>query len=268
MRWTTRVTVRFSAAIENMEKTTRVLFVSGEIEPFVSASEIATIARYLPQHLHESGSFEVRIMVPRYGTISERRNRLHEVIRLCGTPVKMGSRTEILKVKVASIPGIRMQVYFMDNNHFFKRKGLHKDKQGVVFEDNAARSLFFARAVLETVRKLRWKPDVVHAFGWISGMVPLLVSDELQGDELLQGAKVVYTPDDIEAQATLTSDLISTMNLSPNGEAAGLSLRDIGIRHAHVTAFPSSVTPETDRHVQFSAERESMVAQAIELYSA
>ena len=251
----------------------RVLFVSGEVAPFASISEIASIVRHLPQHLHESGAFEVRIMMPRYGFISERRNRLHEVVRLCGTPVRMGSRVETLKVKVASIPGIRLQVYFMDNTHFFKRKGLHQDRQGVVFKDNAARSLFFNRAVLATIRKLRWRPDVIHAFGWISGFLPLLMAEERK-DEFFHGVRVIYTPDDVDADATLAGNLIRRMNLVFNGEDTGLSVRDLGMKYADAIAYPSSVEPDADHgvaangHVQFSAEQKPMVTQAIELYTA
>ena len=130
-------------------------------------------------------------MMPRYGTISERRNRLHEVIRLCGTSVPMGKSAQNLKVKVASIPGIRLQVYFMDNAHFFKRKGLHHDKQGNIFADNPERSLFFGRSVIETVRKLRWEPDIVHAVGWISGLLPYLLSSEYADEPLFKNSRVV-----------------------------------------------------------------------------
>jgi len=255
-----------------MEKHTRVLFASGEIEPFAAVSEIASIARYLPQHLHDSGVCEVRIMMPRYGTISERRNRLHEVIRLCGSPIKMGGRTETLKVKVASIPGIRLQVYFMDNNRFFKRKGLHTDKQGVIFKDNAVRSLFFGRAVVQTVRNLRWKPDVVHAFGWMGGLLPMLVSKAAQEDALFQGTRVVYTPDNVEARATLTKGLIEKMHLPLNGENSGMSLRELGVRYANATAFPPSMSPDVltdvplNGYVRLSAEYPPMAEQALALY--
>ena len=248
----------------------KILFVSGEVEPFARETEIASIARHLPQLLHDSGEFEVRIMMPRYGTISERRNRLHEVIRLCGTPVAMGKKTENLKVKVASIPGIRLQVYFMDNPHFFKRKGLHQDKEGVVFKDNTARSLFFTRAVVETLRKLRWKPDVVHAFGWISGFIPLVVGAARQDDELFQGARLIYTPDNVEANATITEDLNSKMSLQLNGEDSGLSLCELGIKYADSTVFPSSAEPHLDinGHATFSPEHAQMMDQAIALYTA
>ena len=131
----------------------RILYVSEEVAPFVCQSEIADLVRMLPEQLQERGDCEVRIMMPRYGLISERRNRLHEVIRLSGTAIQAGERTETLKVKVASIPGIRLQVYFMDNAHFFKRKGVHADQEGKTFEDNGQRALFFASSVFETISK-------------------------------------------------------------------------------------------------------------------
>ena len=102
--------------------------------------------------------------MPRYGTVSERRNRLHEVIRLSGSEITLGDHTETLRVKVASIPGIRLQVYFMDNDFYFKRKGIYRDRQGNLFADNLERSAFYARAVIRTIRNLGWQPDLVHAF--------------------------------------------------------------------------------------------------------
>lgn len=224
------------------------------------------LVRTLPEQLQEKGDFEMRIMMPRYGTINERKNRLHEVIRLSGTNIPMGDETETLKVKVASIPGIRLQVYFMDNIHFFKRKGLHTDKQGQLFEDNAKRALFFARSVIETLRKLSWKPDVVHAFGWISGLLPLLLQTEYAGEELFEDTKIIYTPDGVDADARLTHDLIDTMNLSANGEATGLELSEIGLKYADAQVFPPSLVPPSVDAVHFSTEIEEMTQQAITLY--
>ncbi len=223
--------------------------------------------RRLPEQLSEHGSIETRIMMPRYGTISERRNRLHEVIRLCGTPITMGKNVQNLKVLVASIPGIRLQVYFMDNAHFFKRKGLHLDKQGKLFPDNAERALFFGRSVLETVRKLRWKPDLVHAFGWISGLLPFLLAGEYRGDQLFEGTKVVYTPDGIDAEATLTGAFVKKMQLSMNGSLSGLTVTDLGLQYADAYAFPPSLEPESDETLRFSADPEEMMGQAVSLYA-
>jgi len=249
-----------------MANPTRILYVAGEVEPFAHVSEAATLARTLPEQLQESGDYDARIMMPRYGTISERKNRLHEVIRLSGTDIPMGDKTETLKVKVASIPGTRLQVYFMDNTHFFKRKGLHTDKKGQLFEDNAERALFFGRAVLETLLKLRWGPDVIHAFGWISGLLPLLLETEYADEDLFEHTKVVYTPDGIEAEAVLTGELIDTMNLSSNGEAQDLALSAIGLKYADAQAFPPSIDPSSDDALCFSLEADEMTQQAVALY--
>lgn len=243
----------------------RILFVSGEVEPFASISETASLVRALPEQLLEAGDFDTRIMMPRYGIISERRNRLHEVIRLSGTEVPMGSETETLKVKVASIPGIRLQVYFMDNVRYFKRKGIHADKSGTLFDDNTERALFFGRAVLETLRKLMWSPDVIHAFGWISGLIPMLLATEYADDPLFADTKVVFTPDEVDAQATLTDDHVEALDLQVNGEATGLSLPHVGLHFADIAIYPPSVSPSSD-DLQFSAEQEEQTEQAIALY--
>lgn len=249
-----------------MEQPTRILFVTGEVEPFAKITDTATLARALPEQLQETGAFEARIMMPRYGTISERKNRLHEVIRLSGTNIAMGDETETLKVKVASIPGIRLQVYFMDSVQFFKRKGLHTDKQGRLFDDNAERALFFGRSVIETLRKLMWKPDVIHAFGWISGLLPLLIQTEYAGEALFENTKVIYTPDGIDAEAHLSEALAGAMDLTVNGEATGLELSEIGLKYADASAFPPSVEPSLADAVHFSDEPDEMAEQAIALY--
>ena len=249
-----------------MAQPTRILFVTGEVEPFAKITETATLARQLPEQLQETGNYEARIMMPRYGTISERKNRLHEVIRLSGTNIPMGQVTETLKVKVASIPGIRLQVYFMDSVLFFKRKGLHTDKQGNLFDDNAERALFFCRSVIETLRKLMWKPDVIHAFGWISGLLPLLIQTEYAGEDLFENTKVIYTPDGINAEAHLSEDLAVAMNLAVNGEATGLELSEVGLKYADALAFPPSVEPSMADAVHFSIEPAEMTEQALALY--
>lgn len=215
----------------------RILFVSDEVEPFSSSSITAKLARHLPEQLQESGDYEVRIMMPRYGTISERKNRLHEVIRLSGTEIDMVDRTETLKVKVASIPGIRLQVYFMDNNHYFKRKGVYTNKQGVLFDDNVERALFFGRSALETIRNLGWGPDVVHGFGWLSGFVPMLLRTEFAGDPLFENVKVLYTPGDTDLGVAISEKQASAFAL--DGEA-GREPSTVGIAYADAAVFSAA----------------------------
>ncbi|MEM8558993.1 MAG: glycogen/starch synthase, partial [Bacteroidota bacterium] len=174
----------------------RILYVASEVAPFSETTEGAQLVRVLPERLQEAGDYETRILMPRYGVVSERRNRLHEVIRLSGEDIPVGADSDTLRVKVASIPGIRIQVYFMDSVKYFKKKGIYKGKKdGKVFTDNIERALYFARATFATVRKLGWQPDIVHAVGWVAAFAPLLMKHELQDDPLFAEAKSVFTPD-------------------------------------------------------------------------
>lgn len=173
-------------------KNTRVLFVSQEIMPYLPETDMSHIARYLPQSIQENGG-EIRAFMPRYGLVNERRNQLHEVIRLSGMNIIIDDTDHPLIIKVASIQSARMQVYFIDNEDFFMRKSILKDKSGKIHIDNDERAIFFARGVLETVKKLRWKPDVVHCFGWITSLVPLYIKKAYSEDPIFQNTKVVYS---------------------------------------------------------------------------
>ena len=246
-----------------MSSATRVLFLSGEVNPFTPASPIGKLVRALPEQLHESGKYETRVMMPRYGTISERRNRLHEVIRLSGSEIEVLGETHTLRVKVASIPGIRLQVYFMDNTHFFKRKGAIASKDGVVFKDNAQRAYYFGRAVLETIRNLGWEPDIVHAFGWAAGLVPVTLAEELAADPLFRGAKVVFTPDDLDTKATLTAKLCAGLRLPES--LVGLTLNEAGKAHSDAIVYPASVTGN-GRGPQFPEDIGGVTELAREVY--
>lgn len=250
-----------------MDRLTNVLFVTGEIDPFTHESNIGALTRCLPGGVEEDGAFQTRIMMPRYGTINERKNRLHQVIRLCGTKIHMGSRAETLAVKVTAIPGTRCQVYFMDNKRFFKRKGLHEDREGVVFNDNVLRALFFARSTLETVRKLQWKPDIVHAFGWISGFLPMLLATEYKNDPWFDCVrKTVFTPDRIKADAVISGDLIKKMRLSLNGDITGMNMSELGIRYSDTIIYPPSLDLIDEEIIQFSSHPQEMINQATDIY--
>lgn len=170
----------------------RVLFVSQEITPYLPESEISVIARNLPQGIQERGK-EIRTFMPRYGCVNERRNQLHEVIRLSGMNLIINDTDHPLIIKVASIQAARMQVYFIDNEDFFQRKAtLHNDDKQQ-FSDNDERSMFFARGVLETVRKLRWSPNLVHCHGWFTSMLPLYLKKYYNDDPLFNDTKVVIS---------------------------------------------------------------------------
>jgi len=170
----------------------RVLFVNSEIFPYLPETEISTLGRFLPQFIQEGGK-EIRSFMPRYGCINERRNQLHEVIRLSGMNIVVSDIDRPLIIKVSSIPSARMQVYFIDNEDYFKRKQIYCDVDGVFMKDNAERAAFFARGVLETVKKLRWKPDIIHCNGWISHFVPLYLKKIYKNDPLFSASRVVLS---------------------------------------------------------------------------
>ncbi|MDA3779493.1 MAG: glycogen/starch synthase [Bacteroidales bacterium] len=171
---------------------TKVLFISQEITPYLPESDISNIGRYLPQGIQESGR-EIRTFMPKYGCINERRNQLHEVIRLSGMNLIIDDTDHPLIIKVASIQAARMQVYFIDNEDYFQRKFTFKDENGTSFEDNDERAIFFARGVLETVKKLRWSPDIIHCHGWFTGLVPLYIKKAYNDNPLFANSKLVYS---------------------------------------------------------------------------
>lgn len=174
-----------------MEKK-KVLFISQEITPYLPDSEIADIGRFLPQGIQERGK-EIRTFMPRFGNVNERRNQLHEVIRLSGMNLIINDNDHPLIIKVASIQAARMQVYFIDNEDYFQRKYSLTDENCVPFDDNDERAIFFARGVLETVIKLRWSPDIIHCHGWFTGMVPLFVKKTYKDNPLFANTRVIYS---------------------------------------------------------------------------
>jgi starch synthase len=174
-----------------MEKK-RVLFVSQEIMPFLPKSTISATSRKLPQGVQESGK-EIRVFMPRFGVINERRHQLHEVIRLSGMNLIIDDMDHPLIIKVASIPAARMQVYFIDNEEYFKRKAVFSNDKDVEFEDNDERSMFFCRGVLETVKKLGWQPDIIHCNGWMTSLMPMYIKDIYKNDPHFADTKVVYS---------------------------------------------------------------------------
>jgi len=247
-----------------MAQSRRVLFVAGEVTPFAETSSIASLARMLPEQLQDAGDFEARVMMPCYGTIDEREHNLHEVIRLSGTDVPMGSETETLTVKVASVPDVRLQVYFMDHESYFSEEELVEDGDVSSFEDVCRRALFFNRAALETIRKLRWGPSVIHSFGWMSGFVPFLLDSEYGTDERLGSARSVFTPDDQDPGTKISSDLAGILGLSLDGHASS-TLSETGHQYADASILPPG-TPAVDGHAQFDADATAHGTQLSALY--
>ena len=170
----------------------RVLYVSQEITPYLPETHMSRTGRFLPQKIQEKGK-EIRTFMPRYGLVNERRNQLHEVIRLSGMNIIVDEIDYPLIIKVASIQQARMQVYFIDNEDYFKRKFLFRDADGKFFEDNNERTAFFARGVLETVKKLGWGPDLIHIQGWFTALLPFYVKTLYKNNPLFSDSKIVIS---------------------------------------------------------------------------
>ena len=175
-----------------MTKANKVLFITQEITPYVSESEMATVGRHLPQAIQEKGR-EIRTFMPKWGNINERRNQLHEVIRLSGMNLIIDDTDHPLIIKVASIQSARMQVYFIDNDDYFQNRLQEADENGVEYEDNDDRTIFYARGVLETVKKLRWCPDIVHCHGWMTAPAPLYIKKVNRDEPSFRNSKVIFS---------------------------------------------------------------------------
>ncbi|MBO5676956.1 MAG: glycogen/starch synthase [Bacteroidaceae bacterium] len=174
-----------------MTKAKKVLFITQEITPYVPESSMSFVGRNLPQLIQENGN-EIRTFMPRWGIINERRNQLHEVIRLSGMNIVIDDTDHPLIIKVASIQAARMQVYFIDNDDYFHKRAMLSDENGNEYADNIERAIFYARGVLETVKKLRWVPDVIHCQGWVSAIAPLLIKTAFADDTPFVNTKVVF----------------------------------------------------------------------------
>ncbi len=173
-------------------KAKKILFVTQEMMPYVPSSELAVMGRKLPQEIQEKGR-EIRTFMPKWGNINERRNQLHEVIRLSGMNLIIDDTDHPLIIKVASIQAARMQVYFIDNDDYFLKRQMSLDEDGKEYEDNGERAVFYARGVLETVKKLRWMPEVIHCQGWMSALVPLYIKKAYREEPSFCDCKVIYS---------------------------------------------------------------------------
>lgn len=168
----------------------RILFVSAEVVPYLAENEVSTMSYDVPKMVNDQGG-QIRIFMPRYGNINERRHQLHEVIRLSGMNLVVNDVDMPLIIKVASIPRERIQVYFIDNEEYFKRKATFTDEDGVLFPDNDERAIFFAKGVIETVKKLNWVPDIIHVHGWMASLLPMYMKHYYHNEALFSDTKIV-----------------------------------------------------------------------------
>ena len=229
----------------------RVLFVNSEIFPYLPESGISLIGRYLPQGIQERKR-EIRSFMPGFGCINERKNQLHEVIRLSGMNIIINDVDRPLVIKVASISAARMQVYFIDNEDYFHRKQVYCDENGKFFEDNGERAIFFARGVLETVKKLRWAPDIIHCQGWISHLLPLYLKKSYIDDPIFSESKVVLSLYDDIPQEKFSDNFkdlvmfngISAKDLDSMAEPDGINLAKLAVRYSDGVIMGSADIPQ------------------------
>jgi starch synthase len=188
----------------------RVLYIAQEITPYLKETQMSKICRYLPQGIQERKK-EIRTFMPRFGNINERRNQLHEVIRLSGMNLIIDDADHPLIIKVASIQSARMQIYFIDNEDYFQRKFTIRNKSGKFYEDNDERMIFFARGVIETVKKLGWAPDIVHCHGWLSALAPLYINKIYRDDPIFAETKIITSLYNDTFEENLNDKLIDKM---------------------------------------------------------
>ena len=260
----------------------RVLFVTQEMNPYTDLTEISNLVKGLPQHAHENG-MEIRILMPRYGLINERRHRLHEVVRLSGMNIIVDDDDYPLIIKVASLPGARLQVYFLDNEEFFRRKFLFEDDKGKPFDDNQDRMVFFCKGVLETVKKFGWPPDIIHCHGWMTSLVPFYLKSVYKDDPIFQNSKLIYSVYNNSLEGTFDNrflDKASINNLEPedlqsyvNGDGA-VKLHQGALTHADAIikgseAFDDSLTEQigsSDKPVLEHQDEDSYLTAYIDFY--
>jgi starch synthase len=195
----------------------RLLFVTQEMDPYTTLTTVSSIVKGLPQAAHENG-MEIRVLMPKFGTINERRHRLHEVVRLSGMNIIVDDDDYPLIIKVASLPGARLQVYFLDNEEFFKRKFLFHNEKDQPFEDNQDRMVFFCKGVLETVKKFGWPPNLIHCHGWMTSLVPFYLKSVYNQDPIFERSKVIYSVYEESMEDSFTNAFFAKASINDLGE--------------------------------------------------
>lgn len=203
----------------------RILYVSSEVVPYLAENEVSLMSYDVPKMINDQGG-QIRIFMPRYGNINERRHQLHEVIRLSGMNLVVNDLDMPLIIKVASIPKERIQVYFIDNDEYFKRKATFTDEEGALYPDNDERAIFFAKGVVETVKKLNWVPDIIHVHGWMASMLPVYMKHYYKDEALFADTKIVTSVYGQSFEGTLDLDMINKIKFDgvPEEAIAGLAI--------------------------------------------
>ena len=240
----------------------RILYVSSEVVPYLAENEVSLLSYDVPKMINDQGG-QIRIFMPRYGNINERRHQLHEVIRLSGMNLVVNDLDMPLIIKVASIPKERIQVYFIDNDEYFKRKATFSDEEGVLYPDNDERAIFFAKGVVETVKKLNWVPDIIHVHGWMASLLPIYMKHYYKDEALFSETKIVTSVYGQSFEGSLDSEMINKIKFdtipheaiqeleSPNYE----NLIKASIKHSDGIIIASqSVSPSLTKFIESSGK--------------
>lgn len=255
----------------------RVLVITQEMKPYLDLTDISNIVSSLPQKLQQQ-KLELRVLMPRFGVINERRHRLHEVVRLSGINIVVNDEDFPLIIKVATLPGARLQVYFLDSDDYFDRKEMYHDKEGKQFEDNAERMMFFALSALETVKKFGWAPDAIHCHGWMTSLVPMLLKTQYKNEAVFENATTIYSAYQEEtfdeaitpnfSDFVLENTEVSKEDIAIFGEGSEIDLNVGGLHYADAITIGSEeiedeVQAEFDRRevpkLAFSAEGDILI---------
>ena len=188
----------------------RILFINQEITPYIAAGPVSSLGKFLPVSMQDKG-FEVRTFMPKFGAVNERRNQLHEVIRLSGINIKINDNDQPLVIKVASLQPSRIQVYFIDNDDFFQKLESDLDISGINRPDNDERAIFFSRGTMETAKKLRWDPKIIHCSGWITSLIPLYIRKIYSDDISFKDSRIVYAIQPAKQLAPIDSKIFNKL---------------------------------------------------------
>ncbi len=232
-------------------KDKRILYVSSEVVPYLPETEISSMSFEAPRMVNKQGG-QIRIFMPRFGNINERRHQLHEVIRLSGINLVINDLDMPLIIKVASIPKERIQVYFIDNEEYFKRKATLTDEDGKLFSDNDERAIFFAKGVIETVKKLNWAPDIIHVNGWLASLLPLYLKEYYKTEPLFTESKIVTSIYNQNFEGTLDKSMMKKVSfdgldpevIKPLDEPNYINLMKIAIDNSDAVIKGSKDLPD------------------------
>lgn len=262
----------------------KVLFISHELAPYNEETDFANILNSLAVKSNESG-FEVRAIMPRFGTINERRHKLHEVVRLSGINITVDKEDYPLVIKVASLPNARLQVYFMDNEDMFKRKQTFHDENQNFYDDNALRTIFFCKGALETVKKFGWPPDIIHVHGWMSSLIPMYIKSFYKKEPVFSNSKIIFSAaknvfeedlGDQFSKQVLSSTPLKEKDIEIYGAGSNLDMYMGGAKNADAAILAhnevdekimNAIKPSRGKKVLNFSSSESDVAEIMDLYN-